>query len=351
LCKAVRLFRLSAEQGDEQSQTCLGCCYMVGDGVTADLGEGVRWFRLAAEQGCPDAQTYLGYCYAKGRGVIADLGEAVRYYRLSAEQGNIFAQYHLGECYRIGSGVRRDEWEAVRWYRRSADQGNSKADCILTRGDLQEALRVYALLAVQSTFCRLFTTRDNHMARCSIGHLYMNGNLFQRDLTESHRWFRLSAIQGNATAQLFLGYHYLVGIHVLKDFKKALRWIYLSAGNGSHQAQYILATYYLDLGPKTFQKATGLLFLAASGGYSVASAQLSTVVISGSIGNRDLSAAKYLRKLARKQFKKTSSESRAFEKNVLLDCLSRGSCCSNEGCQKAENPNPSEKRQVSRARI
>ena len=70
------------------------------DGVDAydrkDYKEAVRLYRLSAEQGDAKAQFNLGNRYYNGQGVPQDYKEAVKWYRLSAEQGVAQAQYNLG---------------------------------------------------------------------------------------------------------------------------------------------------------------------------------------------------------------------------------------------------------------
>ena len=80
LTKAVRWYRLAAEQGNAEAQSKLGAMYYLGDGVPEDDAEAVRWFQMAAEQGHAEAQTILGLMYAKGEGVPEDDAEAVRWY-------------------------------------------------------------------------------------------------------------------------------------------------------------------------------------------------------------------------------------------------------------------------------
>ncbi len=86
--EVVRLYHLSAEQGDATAQFNLGWMYGNGQGVPQDYKEAVRWYRLSAEQGTARAQVFLGAMYGNGQGVPQDYKEAVRWYRLSAEQGN-----------------------------------------------------------------------------------------------------------------------------------------------------------------------------------------------------------------------------------------------------------------------
>ena len=70
------------------------------DGLDAyerkDYKEAVRLYRLSAEQGNADGQYELGRMYFQGQGVPQDYKEAVKWYRLSAEQGFANAQHNLG---------------------------------------------------------------------------------------------------------------------------------------------------------------------------------------------------------------------------------------------------------------
>src|SRR5512146_2349074 len=73
---AVRWMRKAAEQGDADSQTCLGECYELGRGVAQDYAEALRWYRKAADQGWPAAECDVGNVYAAGKGVMRDFAEA-----------------------------------------------------------------------------------------------------------------------------------------------------------------------------------------------------------------------------------------------------------------------------------
>ena len=77
----------------------MGFMYDKGQGVPQDYKEAIRLYRLSAEQGNNDAQYNLGQMYSNGLGVPQDYKEAVKWYRLSAEQGVAQAQYNLGVMY------------------------------------------------------------------------------------------------------------------------------------------------------------------------------------------------------------------------------------------------------------
>ena len=60
-----------------------------------DFDEAVRLYRLSADQGNVTAQNNLGTLYRAGIGVEKDLDKAELYYSLAADQGNVTAQFYL----------------------------------------------------------------------------------------------------------------------------------------------------------------------------------------------------------------------------------------------------------------
>ena len=86
--EAVRLYRLSAEQGDVEAQYNLALKYDNGQGVPQDYKEAVKWFRLSAEQDYVNAQYNLGLMYANGQGVLQDYALAHMWFNLSGSNGD-----------------------------------------------------------------------------------------------------------------------------------------------------------------------------------------------------------------------------------------------------------------------
>jgi TPR repeat protein len=113
---AVRLWRLSGDEGNVDAQFNLGLLYSSGHGLPQDYAEALIWFRKAADQGDARAQVYLGGMYRVGRGVRQDDAQAVAWFRKAANQGNLFAQADLGEMYRDGQGVPQDFVRAYMWF-------------------------------------------------------------------------------------------------------------------------------------------------------------------------------------------------------------------------------------------
>lgn len=115
--EAMRLYRLSAEKGDAESQYYVGRMYEKGEGVRKDHGEMAKWYRKSADGGYPAAQYRVAVGYAYGlAGLSKDPDEAVKWLRRSAEGGHKKAQKYLGRAYAEGRfGLPVDEKQAEYW--------------------------------------------------------------------------------------------------------------------------------------------------------------------------------------------------------------------------------------------
>lgn len=159
--EAVRLWKLSAEEGDSQSQFALGALYAEGDtaaGVAPDYAQALSWYRKAADQGHAAAQFNLGIFYARGQGVPRDMVEAARWWQPAALQGHVEAQFNLGLLYAQGTGVDIDLRQAAKWWEMAAKQGYAAAQFNLgvmyikgqgVNEDPTEAVRLWQLSARQ----------------------------------------------------------------------------------------------------------------------------------------------------------------------------------------------------------
>ena len=138
--EAAKWWRIGAENGQEFCQYWLGYLYHQGCekcGIERDCAEATRWYqeaarqggmgdyttqryRVTAEQGDAETQYLLGDLYRIGQGVEEDYAEAEKWYRRAAEQGHVEAQYWLGRLYENGLGFERDDSEAAEWYKKAA---------------------------------------------------------------------------------------------------------------------------------------------------------------------------------------------------------------------------------------
>ena len=155
--KAVKYYKLAADQGHAEAQYNLGRCYEKGEGVSKDYKEAEKYYKLAADQGDVTAQFNLARCYTRlcFQGTYKD---AAKYYKLAADQGNAAAQYKLAFWYESGIGVDKDYKEAEKYYKLAADQGHAEAQFDLAyryehgKGvdqDCKEAAGYYKLAADQ----------------------------------------------------------------------------------------------------------------------------------------------------------------------------------------------------------
>ena len=83
--KAIRLYKLVAEQGDTVSQCNLGICYMKEKEVPQNVEEAIRLLKLGAEKGHEVALYNLAWCYEVGKGAMQNRKKALRLYTEAAK--------------------------------------------------------------------------------------------------------------------------------------------------------------------------------------------------------------------------------------------------------------------------
>lgn len=147
LCNLYYMFRLRkvAQEGDHWAQMALGCAYK----VRGFRKKAVKWWRIAAENGEPNAQMQLGTAYAYGRGVKQNTQEAIKWCRRSAEQGFAHGQSMLSVIYSNGFGMEENLPEAYAWSALAAAQNHplsaefvQQLEDEMTEPQLEEAKRL-----------------------------------------------------------------------------------------------------------------------------------------------------------------------------------------------------------------
>lgn len=110
----------------------LGLLYEYGDGLPQNMEKAVQLYRLAANGGNEDAQFSLGHAYETGQGGLKkDLKEAARLYELAAQKGNVQAMNSLGDAYQKGKGVKKDPAAAMQYYRKAFEKGSMTAAVLI----------------------------------------------------------------------------------------------------------------------------------------------------------------------------------------------------------------------------
>jgi TPR repeat protein len=125
---AHKAYLAEAQKGDSEAQGWCGYMYLLGKGVSKDLGEALKWYRKGADQGDNLALNGLGYMYQYGKGVSKDLQEAVKFYGKAAEQGYPKSQSNFGLMLAQGKGVKKDGVLAYMWLHLASTGGYQKAD-------------------------------------------------------------------------------------------------------------------------------------------------------------------------------------------------------------------------------
>lgn len=235
LSKAIMLFALSAQKGNDQALLSLEI--------------------LSYKYKNADAQYYLGLYYLDAKGVEKNPSKAIELFKLSAKQGNTSALFALGYCYYYGIGVEKNLVEAFKLFKLAANKYEDLAEQtleILTEEfspvqlcnlgvcyylgkedfekDYKEAVRLFELSA----------KRNDAQAEYNLGICYYLGNGVEKNLKKAVKYFKKSAKHGNSSAQYMLGYCYNYGNGIEKDICTAFHWYRLAAENGNSKAKWAL---------------------------------------------------------------------------------------------------------------
>jgi TPR repeat protein len=196
-----------AQQGRDQAQYQLGCCYQFGEqGCLINEVKALEWYEKAAAQNNGCAQRSLGDMYSECKGGLPkDAARALILYQTAFENlmqdtGPAVTQFNLGLMYQSGRGVARNEATAVTWYQRAADQGYADAQFYL-------------------------------------GVAYWNGRGVAQNKATAVTWYQRAADQGRASAQFYLGVMYANGQGVAKDESLACEGYYKAAEQGDADAK------------------------------------------------------------------------------------------------------------------
>jgi TPR repeat protein len=164
------------------------------------------------------------------------LAEAAAPYERAAENGIVEADFWLG-CLASGAlGTPRDEKKMATHFLKAALGGHQLSQAIaadvLRRGvglpaDPEAATR-------WDTEIEKFT---NPEVIATIGALYLEGRLVQRDLVKALRYFRNAAVHGQPGAQRWAGTLLASGEAGERNLEEAYQWLWLAARNGQTEAE------------------------------------------------------------------------------------------------------------------
>lgn len=121
----------SASQGRPRAQTLYAYLLGSGQGGPVDGSRALRLYRLAADQGDADALNNLGEIHESGRGVEKSPDQALQWYERAAERGLAAGQFNAGRMLAIGAAGKSDVVRARAWLAQAEQKGISQARQIL----------------------------------------------------------------------------------------------------------------------------------------------------------------------------------------------------------------------------
>lgn len=119
---AAAYYQQAAELGHSGAQNNLGNLYKTGRGVDRNPQEAVRLFTLSAQQGEVFGMRNLASCYLDGVGIEANFELAVKWLETAAEQNDNLAYAELAKAY--DSWQHKDEEKMIYWHKKAAEYGN-----------------------------------------------------------------------------------------------------------------------------------------------------------------------------------------------------------------------------------
>ena len=114
--KAFKYLKMSAEQGNDDSQLLLGDMYHHGWGTTKSNSEAFKLYNKSAEQGNIIARDNLIALYLEGNGIEKDYQKAINSLKKLADQEDMFVEYMIFYLYEPILGEKQDYKRAFKWF-------------------------------------------------------------------------------------------------------------------------------------------------------------------------------------------------------------------------------------------
>ena len=312
--RAFPLFARAAKAGLPEAQRRVGECYLMGQGVPANLAHALRWLMRAAEAGDTPAQTQLASLALQGAraapgdtglgglfppepDLAPDFAAAELWSRRAAAAGSPEAQALLGLVLTAGPDGQRDHDAGCAAYRAAAAGGSSRGQFGLAMALLCDG-RPGSTQEAQALLHRLSAERMP-AAQFLAGVLAESGAAGAPDLSAAAGCYRAAAEQGHATAQFRLGLALLAGRGVPTDAFAGETWLRRAAMAGAAQAAAAIGDLYALPGgdrPACPDEAAAWYQRAADAGHAGAARQLGRAYLQGNGVPKDaMLAAHWLR--------------------------------------------------------
>jgi len=163
--------------------------------------------------------------------------KALRFWRKASDGGDVSADFKIGELYDNGKGVPPNLVEAAWWYHRAAIGGHASAQ-----------LRLGQLL-LHGAFCQtaarwLSKSGGAEAVGSAASVLYPKGFNLKADPQQAVEWLKAAAKSGKAEAGVTLGALYFEGALIERNYEEARRWYVWAAEFNNMHAQFGLGDIF-----------------------------------------------------------------------------------------------------------
>ena len=291
-----------ADKGYSQAQLSVGLFYDNGVIVKENPDKALKYFKLSAEQDNDDAMVcYANLLLRKDSNKYKD--EVIEWYRKAAERKNLRGQYLLAITL-LDSSDKEQKKEGFLWLQQSAFAGYPEAmfdlalEYYVGRFIPRDDKKAFSLMenaALGKGLIKAFDVlgdfylqgigveRDGKRAVLCYGvgakngvpnSLYWYGRFLidgfnvEKDVQKGYLLIKEAADRGNSDAMMFIGLDFYMGAIVKKNYKEAFIWIEKAANKGDFRAITILGDFYMDgIGvDEDIEKALRLYKLSAENG-------------------------------------------------------------------------------------
>ncbi|KAK8840428.1 hypothetical protein M9Y10_030633 [Tritrichomonas musculus] len=302
---AIHYFKLSAEQNDKVAQFNLGRIYFEGQFVNINMNKAIKYFTCAAEQNMIDAQIALGNIYAFGSNIPKDIEKSKYYLLKAANQKNPEALYLLGSIYSDTKFENIDINKAISYFSLAANLDLKKSQSQYIIESQFNLGIIYLQLNIDKSIHYLtLAAENNHVkAQSTLGCLYCEGTLFNKDIDKGIYYLELAGKQNDPFALYNLGSIYCDNDYGKKNVKKAIFYYSHSAKLNDPKAQNDLGVFLIE--GKDIEKdiKSGLeyLHLSANQNWPQAQHNIGFIYFEGKYVPKDIDKSIYYFKLAAKQ--------------------------------------------------
>ncbi|WP_161984351.1 tetratricopeptide repeat protein [Mariprofundus erugo] len=202
--------------------------YLAGDGINQNSAEAVRLCRITAEQGNPAAQYQLAIIYEFGTaGVPKDMAVANRLYRQifqgirqQAATRDANARFMLARMFELGRGTEVSLSQAVHWYLSAGAIGHPRAISRIRTVLIYK----YGIDAIFRTEFALQSSHNDPDSLYIAGVMADNGWGAKRSQSRAIEYYLRAAKLGSPVAQYTVGLRYGAGDGLPRDEAKMKQW-------------------------------------------------------------------------------------------------------------------------------